>query len=483
LTKILIIGTGPLFGPDVTFFSGQAHRTWHLTRVLADAGHEVDLLVLQVEGDAKKDPAQPSLVPAEREGIAYHTVNAVTPWELRDILVQRTREVEPDAIVAVNVNAAYLACQLPTWAPVWADLYGHLMGEAQAKCLREGADRLLAHFWNRERIILRRADRFSTVSYRQKYATLGELGAVGRFNRFTAQYPFISVIPAAASEEYLALSREGSSGVFRGKLFPADAFALLWSGGFNTWTDPAGLAAALSLAMEEESAIQLVVTGGAIRGHDEQTFTEFQQKMEQAGFANRCHYLGWIEGRDMLALHRECDLGLCFDSLLYESVFGARTRLTNMMAAGLPVLTTVCTEITEVIEEAGLGYTVPVGDVHGYANAIVRACRHPDERRTLARKARAYVGKHFSLKATAEDLLAWAEEPRLAPDNEEKHRLFPGQASPRTVALHPQEEEAMLVELNDVQELARQAVSYQRIQRRLLYRAWKAFGRLFGGSR
>jgi len=113
----------------------------------------------------------------------------------------------------------------------------------------------------------------------------------------------------------------------------------------------------------------------------------------------------------------------------------------------------------------------------------VRACRHPEERHSLARKARAYVRRHFSFVATAEDLLAWAQEPRLAPDNEEKHRLFPGHASPRTVTLHPQEEEAMLVELNDVQELARQAVSYQRIQRRLLYRAWKAFGRLFGGSR
>ncbi len=482
MTKLLVIGTGPLFGPNVTFFSGQAHRTWHFARVLVDAGHDVDLVVLQVEGDAHRDPSQPFLVPAERDGIPYLHVNAATPWDIREALTSHLRTHPPDAIVAVNVNAAYYAVQLPTWAPIWADLYGHLMGEAQAKCLRDGDDRLLLHFWNRQRTILRRADRFSCVSHRQKYATLGELGALGRLNRFTSSYRFADVIPSAASEEYLALPLGRYSRKFRGTLFPEDVFAVLWSGGFNTWTDPAGFAAALSLAMEQEQTIYLIVTGGAIRGHDEKTFEVFREKMKQAGCEDRCRYLGWIEGGQLLDLYRDCDLGVCYDALVYESVFGARTRLTNMMAAGLPVLTTICTEITEIIAAEQLGYAVPVGDVHGYAAELLRACRNPEERRQYARRAREFVRKHFSYQATAQPLLEWAENPALAPDNAEKQHRFPEHESPRLVALNPVEEEAMLVELNDIRELTRQALNYQCIQKKLPYRIWKGIRRLFFGA-
>ncbi|MCX7624902.1 MAG: glycosyltransferase family 4 protein [Candidatus Sumerlaeaceae bacterium] len=480
MKRILVVGTGPLFGPDVTFFSGQAHRTWHFARVLHDAGIDLDLVVLQVEGDARKDPSQPSLIRAEREGLLYHTVNAANPEEIKQILASRLSESNPDAIVGVNVNASYLACQLPTWLPIWADLYGHLMGEAQAKCLREGDDRLLAHFWQRQRIILRRADRFSTVSLRQKYATLGELGCVGRLNRLTAGYRFIDVIPSAASEEYLNLPTDQHSNESRGKVFPRDAFAVLWSGGFNTWTDPMGLAAALSLAMEQVPGMHLVVTGGEIRGHDEKTFSEFKDKMTQAGLADRCHFLGWIEGSRLLALYRDVDLGLNFDALIYESVFGARTRLTNMMAAGLPVLTTISTEISEIVERHQLGFAVPAGDVNAYSDCLVRAAKNSIECKRRGRRAREFVRKYFSYEETARPLLEWVESPQTAPDNSEKKRLFPHHASPRTIPLNPVEEEAMWLEMHDVHQLALEAHNYRMIQRHPLYRLWKRLKKMVG---
>jgi glycosyltransferase involved in cell wall biosynthesis len=480
MSKILLIGTGPIFGPNVTFFSGQAHRSWHFARALAEEGYKLHILILQVEGDARKDPSQPALIPGERDGLTYFTVNAADPSDILSILTEEENLHSPDVVVAVNVNAAWLAAQLPTWAPFWADLYGHLMGEAQAKCARDQDDSLLRHFWRRQRIILRRADRLSTVSYRQKLATLGELGTVGRLNRLTIQYPFISVIPSAASEEYLQLPNTGYSHEFRGKQFPVNAFALLWSGGFNTWTDPVALAAALSLAMEQDPNIHLVVTGGVIKGHDEQTFVQFAREMERTGFGDRCHYLGWIEGAKLLKLYQDCDLGLCLDALVYESVFGARTRLTNMMAAGLPVLTTVCTEITEEIAEHRLGYTVAPGDVQGYADAILRARRNPADRREIAARARSYTAKHFSYRETARPLLAWLRAPSLAPDNAHKQARFPRAQSPADVALNPLEEEAMLLERHDVSELVRQARDFERIRRSFPYRVAKALKKLLG---
>src|SRR5207248_2462907 len=125
-----------------------------------------------------------------------------------------------DCIVAVNNNAAAIACKLNSRLPLWADLNGYMMGEAQTKCKTYGSDEYLKHFWARERIALRRADRFSTVSYKQMYATLGELGAVGRLNSHTTAHPFATVIPNAAYEEFLDPASYPEENYFRGPVFP-----------------------------------------------------------------------------------------------------------------------------------------------------------------------------------------------------------------------------------------------------------------------
>jgi len=479
VTKVFLIGPGPIWGPETTFFNAQALRTWQIATVLRESGHEVILTILQTEGAARKEPNQPPLIAGEKDGLPYATVNAADPAEIVPIVQSRFDQYESDCLVAINLNAAWIASQLATSHPMWVDLYGHLMGEAQAKSCRYNSDDYLAHFWARERLVLRRGDRFSTASYCQMYATLGELGAVGRLNQYTPTHPFVDVIPAAASRIFLEIPNLRPPFLFRGKRFPPDAFAVLWSGGFNTWTDPQALAGALSLAMERDKNIYFVATGAAIPGHDEITYQQFVSEMEKSGYADRCLLLGWIEAKDLPALYRECDLGLNMDALNYETLFGTRTRLVNMMAAGLPILTTLGTELSEIIREYQLGYTVKVGDVQGYADMILHAARNTAERRTLAAKARQYALTHFSEQAVARPLLRWIQNPSRAPDNEEKIHRFPNIKNPLEAALSPLELELKTLSEIPLEELLAAHRDLRIIRNKPLVRIYRSLKRWF----
>jgi glycosyltransferase involved in cell wall biosynthesis len=265
-------------------------------------------------------------------------------------------------------------------------------------------------------------------------------------NQFTFDHPFCSVIPNAVSEDLVppaarrTFESESSASAetkpapqrppvrYRGILFPERTFAVLWTGGFNTWTDTSMLAGALSLAMEQLPDMRFVCSGGAIPGHDELSFRRFQDLMEQTGFSERCLYLGWVESGELEALHRECDLAVNVDSMNYETYFGARNRITNWMGLGIPIVTTVGTEISEVLEDHELGYTVKTGDVVGLSEVFLRAARRPAERKAFGTKARKFALEHFNYEATTRGLLKWAAQPQLAPDNSEKVKLAqPGQ--------------------------------------------------------
>jgi len=64
---------------------------------------------------------------------------------------------------------------------------------------------------------------------------------------------FVLCRPPFLFPEYRATGR-----AFRGEKVPNDAFAVLWSGGFNTWADPDTLASGLILAMGREPRIHFV---------------------------------------------------------------------------------------------------------------------------------------------------------------------------------------------------------------------------------
>ncbi len=452
MSKILVVGTGPLYSPEIKVFCGQSLRTWHLTDALHKAGHEVELVVIQTDGHVAPPELEGRVAQARHGNFNYGIIHSFDPKMVLPILQQVHDAKEFDAMVLINVNAGAIASQLETRLPIWADLMGHMMGEAQAKCGVEKSDDLLQHFWARQRAVLRRADRVSVSGHKQMYAVLGELGVLGRLGYRNASHSFASLVPIAADPMFLEMDLPVLEKKYRGSLFPDETFAVLWTGGYNTWTDVQALAAALTLAMEQVPRLRFVSTGGSIPGHNEGTYPEFMDLMKRSGFDDRCHFLGWVEGGELPQLYAECDLGLNIDGLNYETLLGGRNRLVNMMAAGLPVLTTIGTEFSEIIADSRLGYTVRIGKVQEYADAMIRASKISPERRQLGQRARTYMKENFTPAIVAKPLLKWAANPDHAPDNKAKLEEYPDATKLAAIANNPLEQEALALEIGLVEE-------------------------------
>ena len=418
MTRILILGAAPLpFEPLKRQYAANL-RTWHFTRPLLDDGHRVRLIAGRLPKTYPED-AEPVTV-TRRGALEYFSLSAEV-FHDRGYVQKLADELEPEAILGVNTHPASRAVKIDTEQPIWCDLNGWIMAEAQTKCRVYDDDRYLSHFWSMERAVLDRADVISTVSEAQAHATLGELAARGRLGRRSFGYRFVYRVPNAVSEvEY-----RHDKTVLRGSVAADGDFVVLWAGGYNTWTDVDLLYEALTTAMAEVPELRFVSTGGAIDGHDEITFDSFRRRASGSPFADRFHFAGWVPTEDVPSYYFESDLGINVDSYNYETVFGARNRLNDMMKVGLPVLTTTGTEISRIVAERELGLTCATGDAGAFAERLIWAARHRDRLPAMAEAARDFVHDEFSYERTTEPVRAWAADPHRAPDRGRRIDLSP----------------------------------------------------------
>jgi glycosyltransferase involved in cell wall biosynthesis len=413
LTRLLVIGTGPLLGEGVTFFSGQCLRTWHLTKPLLEAGHEIHLVTLPIDdrGYAAGDPVWAE---ESHEGLPYRRAATNRLDLLMPVLQRHLADTRPDALVGINPWPASVACRLASDLPLWADMNGYAPAEGQTRGRVHGEDSALAHFWEMEWRVARRADKISTVTRRQGDATLGELAMAGRLNRHTFDHPFVEFIPNAVAEHFADFIKPPPH--LRGKAIAPTDFIILWCGGFNTWTDVDLLHDALTRVMAQCPDVHFVATGGPIAGHDEKTFARFRALCRDSPHAKRRHLLGWVESGVVDALLGEADLGINIDSPNWETHFGARNRLISMMACGLPVLTTLGTEISEDLAAADVALTVPMRDPIALTERLISVRENPRELSALAARGREFVRRAYSVEVTTEPLVAWAAQPGAAPN-------------------------------------------------------------------
>lgn len=413
----LVLGTGPLLDEEgTTRVAGQCLRTLHFAAPMQAAGHRLLLATVPIPGTEDLDAPVPAVRRTDRAtGIRYHALTThredrAVRW-LRGVLRHRRF----DGVVGINAYPAMLlACAAPD-LPFWADLYGWTMAEGQIHGARIGHDWSYDHFWRMEARTLLEADRFSTVSERQANALFGELAMVGRLNSLTFSWPFATTIPAGIHPTYHDLARGGALPAALSH-WPSDAHVVLWSGGYNAWTDVDLLAGALERAMQREPRLHFASTGGAIPGHDENSYARFRKLAAERLPAERTALLGWIDTEDVVALHSAAHVGINIDSRNTETRFGARTRLTNMLGAGLPVLTTEGTEIAAWIAENEAGTVTPLGDAEAFADALVDSVHRAEAWQRRAEHARTRALEDFSPECTLKDFLAWCERPERAPD-------------------------------------------------------------------
>jgi glycosyltransferase involved in cell wall biosynthesis len=173
----------------------------------------------------------------------------------------------------------------------------------------------------------------------------------------------------------------------------------------------------LRLAFEREPWLHFVATGGPVIGHDEATWTRFEKAAATRLPAGRCHALGWIDMPKVLELHVCATVGLNIDGENIETRFGARNRLTNMLGAGVPVVTTRGTEIADWIERGNHGAIIPLGDARALSDALVAAVADPQAAAARAHTARLAACHDFAAARTLTRFLQWADSPEHAPQS------------------------------------------------------------------
>lgn len=271
-------------------------------------------------------------------------------------------EFKPDLILGVNTYPSYVACGLNTSAPIWADLNGWIMAEAEAQAYKIEGDSYLPHYFEFEKRILARADKFSAVSKREADALLGSLAWAGRLNNANFGKELVCHIPNG-TEDFLS----DKNGVDHGALakIPSGKFNLLWLGGYNTWVDEELLFKGVEKAMEEIPELNFVSTGGAISGLDDKTFARFLELVNASRFKDRFIFLGWVKTSEIPLIYGACNVGLNIDRACVETFTGARNRINEMMKFGLPVITTLGSEIAGECVRVGAGIGIGRADYSG----------------------------------------------------------------------------------------------------------------------
>lgn len=409
--RILVCGLCPLPFENTSQNYGPGIRTWQLAQGVAAGGHAVRVVAMVIPGVYETGEL---LATDTVEGISIRRLDG-TAFLDPSVIRAEIEQWRPTALVGATVYGALAIAQTGSELPFWADQFGHVMAEAQAKAALEGENWPIPRWWRMVHPVASRADRISAVSERQRYAAIGELGAIGRLTAETCGYEFTSVIPCGLVEEPVAETGPMEP-VLRGRHLPEDAFIVLWSGGYNVWSDVDTLFDGLEAAMSEESRLCFASTGGAIEGHDDSTYSRFQELITGSEHRDRYHLAGWVK-RDLVPRYvAEADIGVLTDRPMYEGVLGSKNRVVQWMATGLPAAYNQIGDIGDYLADGELGLTFPVGDAVALGRRLTWAARHPQEVSDMADRASEACRREFSFFATTTELREWAADPSHAPD-------------------------------------------------------------------
>ena len=404
--RFLVVGIGPLPFENTALPLGPGLRTWHFAKALHAAGHSVRLVTLR--------PWEPVDVGAgplrHAPGLEEFRLPFTSPGEPDPRLGALCAELRPDAIFGATVPGAVRAAHFASATPFWADVFGDYLAEAQLKAARVRDDSMVDHWHAEIAPVLARADVFSTVSTRQAWALVGQLGFARRLRSSTVGYDFVRTIPCAIPDQDVHPLQRPENVAAGGASVRA-----LWSGSFNTWCDIATFAAGAEAALLATPGLAIEVTGGAVPGHDEETFEEFRSFVAQSRARDRFILHGWVESAVLDTIYARTDFGLSLGRWSYERALGSENRITALLARGIPVIVSRGSELAEEVGEAGAGLVVPAEDPRAFYAALRTLALNRERREEMARAAHAYA-RRLTYSATAGPLLEWAAQPRFAPD-------------------------------------------------------------------
>lgn len=418
MSRVLLIGNRPPPFDPAARVEAAHYRAWQFLQPLLDDGHTVCLCADDPPSAANGDAA-PQIPAIWRGRLSYHPVAFNRAgWMGR---LQRIHDAfAPDALVAVNFAPCLYATRLRASCPVWMDIYGDYLTIMQLAAFRRRSNRGVPTTIAFMRQVLQRGDVFSACGAPQAHMMVGELAMAGRLTWQTTGYEFARVVlPGApmtdAAPSFPSSPRARPALAAAG--VQADDFVVLWCGGYNTWTDVDTLFAALELAMTGDPRVRFVSIGASAYAAPQTQYQRFSAMIEGSSHRARYHLLGWRPWGEIPAYYRDSDVGLNVDAMHYETVYGTRTRLLEMISAGLPVITTEGCELSCLLRDRAAGLCFAPGDARALAGHILALSRDLPRRDQLARRALQCARADFSFAETTRPVREWARAPQFAPDH------------------------------------------------------------------
>ncbi len=404
MTKILLVGYNPpQIVPNVKIEAAH-YRTWQFLEPLLDDGHDVCLCA----GTRDEVAAQGAVPEAWRRRITYCPIAfGAGDWARK--LQDAHDSFQPDCVVAVNFSHCLYASKLKTDVPIWMEIYGDALTIMQAAVYRMQSDRGLDIQIAFMREVLQKGDVFSGCGRAQCHMMIGELAMAGRLNRYTFGYEFTRpILPGSPPQAQggLAVKNDTASGTSttRDLLIPHGIidsdFVVLWCGGYNTWTDVDTLFRGLEAAMQCNSRLHYVSVGANTYTAPDNVYDRFVAMAAASPFRDRYHMLGWRPWSEMASYYRESDVGINIDALHYETIFGTRTRLVEMIAGGLPVITSLGAELSYLLRDAGVALAFDVGDWQQLGKNLERMAGDPGLAQTMASAAYRFAQEDLSFATT-----------------------------------------------------------------------------------
>lgn len=398
--KILIIGNSPLPNESSENRPAAGLRTFQFLESIDKNKFDIRLITIPLSSscDAVYD---------------FQTVIKKDDLGIQNKIQKIHDKFKPNVILGVNTYPSYIACKINTNSPIWADLNGWIMSEAQAQAYKMDSNDFLSHYYDIEKTIIKRADKLSAVSKPQMHALLGELAMMGRLNKENFSHDFVSHIPNGT--EYFNEESSINSNKIAGY-----RFNLLWLGGYNTWVDEETLFKGVETAMQKCPKMRYLSTGGKIKGLDNKTYDRFLELVTTSKYQKRFEFLGWVDTSDIPFILKRADVGLNVDRMCTETITGARNRINEMMKFGLPVVSTLGSEISYEMAECDAGIGVKSGDAEALAEALVQMYKKWKiaDLKFYGNNGKAYIISKCNYEYVCRPFIKWLENPSKAQDHD-----------------------------------------------------------------
>jgi glycosyltransferase involved in cell wall biosynthesis len=218
---------------------------------------------------------------------------------------------------------------------------------------------------------------FICASERQRDMWLGFLAASRRLdsNRYARDLELrdlIDVVPFGVPDEAPVPHGER----LRGTIVPPDAKLVVWNGGLWDWLDPETVVRAVGALRRRDPSWNLVFVGVGRPGHREPMRAAIRaiQLAEELGLGSdgALHVREWTPYLERAAPLLDADVGASAHRATAEARFAHRTRMLDLVWAGVPIVCTKGDEWSEIVGVEGLGEVVPPGDAPAFADAIER---------------------------------------------------------------------------------------------------------------